>query len=127
LATKHKDGQFYAIKTIEKAKLQESPRNLVNMEREICILRRIKHQSVISLYEVYENELYIHLVLEYLKGGELMNHLLSKGVYSEKDALLVIKCVLEALDYCHSRNIVHRDLKPENLIIMYFLVPLIKK
>lgn len=96
----------------------ENWRNMISMEKEIGILRKLKHSYIISLYEVYENELYIHLVLEYLQGGELMTQLINKGAYSEKDASLVIKCVLEALDCCHSQNIIHRDLKPENLIIM---------
>jgi len=92
---------------------------MVSMHREIMILRRIDHPHVIKLYEVYENDLYIHLVLEYLKGGELFQKLQSKGLYSEKDASMAIKYVLEALDYCHNRNVVHRDLKPENLILAY--------
>ena len=91
---------------------------MTSVLKEIEILRQINHPGVIKLYEVYESELYIHLILEYLQGGELLSHLQSKGVYSEKDASALIKCVLEALEYCHARNIVHRDLKPENLIIM---------
>lgn len=75
-----------------------------------------------KLYEVYENDLYIHLVLEHLTGGELFKKLQKDGIYSEKDAAEAIKHVLEALDYCHARHIVHRDLKPENLIISYRFV-----
>ena len=86
--------------------------------KEIHLLRKINNPNIIKLYEVYENELYIHLVLEWLKGGDLLNHLMEKGAYTEKDASMLIKLVLEALEYCHSRNIIHRDLKPENLIIM---------
>ncbi len=97
----------------------ENPRNVTCILREIAILRRMTHANIIRLHAVYESGLYVHLVLEYVKGGELLSHLRDKGVYSEKDASLVIKCVLEALEYCHSRKIVHRDLKPENLIITY--------
>ncbi len=119
LAQRKKDDKSFAIKTIEKTKILENPRNVLSMQREINILRRIDHPNVIKLYEVYENELYVHLVLEYLKGGELFQKLQSKGLYSEKDASMAIKHVLEALDYCHVRNVVHRDLKPENLILAY--------
>eukprot|EP01022_Parablepharisma_sp_SALTPOND_P024908 TRINITY_DN560_c0_g1_i1.p1 TRINITY_DN560_c0_g1~~TRINITY_DN560_c0_g1_i1.p1 ORF type:complete len:914 (-),score=67.53 TRINITY_DN560_c0_g1_i1:1166-3907(-) len=122
LAQRKRDDESFAIKTIEKTKILENPRNMVSMHREILILRKVDHPNVIKLYEVYENELYVHLVLEYLKGGELFQKLQSKGVYSEKDASLAIKCVLQALDYCHTQNIVHRDLKPENLILAYFQV-----
>jgi serine/threonine protein kinase len=99
----------------------ENPRNLVSMQKEISILRKIDHPNVIKLHEVYESDLYVHLVLEYLKGGELFQKLQSKGLYSEKDASQAIQHVLEALDYCHTRNIVHRDLKPENLILEYWI------
>jgi serine/threonine protein kinase len=120
-AIKKRDGKEYAIKTIEKAKILEHPRNLQSMEREIHILRKLDHPGIIKLYEVYENDLYIHIVMEYLRGGELFQQLQSKGIYSEKDAALVFKCMLEALEYCHDRNIVHRDIKPENLILTYDL------
>jgi len=116
-AIKKRDGKPYAIKTIEKAKILEHPRNLQSMEREINILRKLNHPGIIKLYEVYENDLYVHIVLEYLKGGELYQQLQSKGVYSEKDAALVFKGMLEALEYCHTRNVIHRDIKPENLIL----------
>jgi len=120
-AIKKRDGKEYAIKTIEKAKIFEHTRNLQSMEREIAILRILNHPGVIKLHEVYENDMYIHIVMEYLRGGELFQQLQSSGIYSEKDASLVFRCILEALAYCHERNVVHRDLKPENLILMYFL------
>ena len=119
LAQRKKDSLSFAIKTIEKSKILENPRNMQSMQREIVILRKIDHSNVIKLFEVYENDLYVHLVLEYLKGGELFQKLQSKGIYSEKDASLAIRYVLNALEYCHARNIVHRDLKPENLILAY--------
>lgn len=113
------DDKNYAVKSIEKSKLADNPKNLAALHKEIQILRRIDHPNVIKLYEVYENDLFVHLVLEYLKGGELLHQIQHKGVYSEKDAAIAIKCVLSALAYCHVRNIIHRDLKPENLILVY--------
>ena len=112
------DGMKYAIKSIIKQKITENPKNLESVKKEILILRKMNHQNVIKLYAVYENEMYVHLVLEHLNGGELFQYLQNKGIYSENDASQVLKNILEALDYCHSRNIVHRDLKPENLILV---------
>ena len=123
IARKKVNDQTFAIKTIEKAKLTDNPKNLISLEKEIQILRKIDHPNVIKLYEVYENDMYIHLILEYLKGGELFQLIQRKGVYSEKDAAIAIKCVLSALAYCHQRNIIHRDLKPENLILVYVSLP----
>lgn len=90
----------------------------MSLGREIKILRMINHPNVIKLYEVYENKQNVHLVLEYLKGGQLLTKLRDKGQFSEKNTALVIKQILGALKYCHCRNIVHRDLKPENLLLV---------
>ena len=117
IARKKVDEQMYAVKTIEKSKLLLKPKNLEALQKEIQILRIIDHPNVIKLYEVYENDLYIHLILEYLRGGELFQYIQRKGAHSEKDAALAIKCVLNALAYSHKKGVIHRDLKPENLIL----------
>jgi len=96
----------------------EHPRRLQALQNEINILRMLNHKNIIKLYEVYENDLYVHIVMEYLKGGELFKQLQEKGAYSEKDAALMFKLILEALDYCHERGVIHRDLKPENMILI---------
>lgn len=41
--------------------------------KEIQILRQVSHQGVIKLYEVYENENYIYLIKELLKGLKVIN------------------------------------------------------
>ena len=43
---------------------------------------------------------------------------ITKGCYSEADAKSVIRQLLEALKFLHSRNIAHRDLKPENILLV---------
>jgi calcium-dependent protein kinase len=50
-------------------------------------------------------------------GGELFDKISEEQFFSEVDAAHIMKQVLSAINYCHTRNIVHRDLKPENLLI----------
>jgi len=119
--TRKLDGKVVAIKTIDKIKILENPLNINSMAKEIEILRKLNHPNIIKLYEVYENELFIHMVLEYLKGGELFKQIQEKGIYLENDAACIFKCIINALNYCHIHNIVHRDLKPENLILKYYI------
>ncbi|MGH0191802.1 UNVERIFIED_CONTAM: hypothetical protein FKN15_076352 [Acipenser sinensis] len=49
--------------------------------------------------------------MQLVSGGELFDRILERGVYTEKDASLVIRQVLSAVGYLHRNGIVHRDLK----------------
>jgi serine/threonine protein kinase len=53
------------------------------------------------MYEVYESDKYIHLVFDYLEGGELFDKIKSKGLYKEKDAMNLMRNFLQALEYLH--------------------------
>ena len=56
-------------------------------------------------------------MLELLKGGELFDRILSAGHYNEEQAFVVMKQLLNSLNYLHDMGIMHRDIKPENLIL----------
>ncbi|KAI3370513.1 hypothetical protein L3Q82_025277, partial [Scortum barcoo] len=104
-------GKLYALKCLKKKHLAHS-----NLENEINVLRRIKHENVVGLEDFYESRTHYYLVMQLVSGGELFDRILDKGVYTEKDASKVIKQVLQAVSYLHENSIVHRDLKPENLL-----------
>ncbi|XP_004571481.1 calcium/calmodulin-dependent protein kinase type 1D [Maylandia zebra] len=106
-----KTGKMYALKCLKKKHLAHS-----NLENEINVLRRIKHDNVVGLQDFYESRTHYYLVMQLVSGGELFDRILDKGVYTEKDASKVIKQVLQAVSYLHENSIVHRDLKPENLL-----------
>ncbi|CDW84831.1 protein kinase domain containing protein [Stylonychia lemnae] len=92
-ATNFKTKEKFALKTIEKKMISKNRRNFV-----------------------YESENNIHLILEYLNGGELFERIKKNGSYNEKDASVIMRCILDALVAMHEKQIVHRDLKPENLL-----------
>jgi len=103
-----------AIKIIEKKTTGEE--EVALLHREIDIMRKLKHPHIIALHDVFEDSERIYLVLELVTGGELFDQIVSRGVYSERDAASVIHQILEAVGYMHSNGIAHRDLKPENLL-----------
>ncbi len=110
--------EWYAIKSIRKSKVQK----LEILLREVEILKEVDHPNIIKLIEIHEDDKYLHLITELCTGGELFDRIISKtqspeGHFSEKDAASLIRCILDAIRYCHDeKQIVHRDLKPENFL-----------
>eukprot|EP01117_Protostelium_nocturnum_P012261 TRINITY_DN450_c0_g3_i1.p1 TRINITY_DN450_c0_g3~~TRINITY_DN450_c0_g3_i1.p1 ORF type:complete len:303 (-),score=63.59 TRINITY_DN450_c0_g3_i1:262-1122(-) len=106
-----KTGKENAIKIIQKKFIK-----LHLLEREIQIMKQLKHDHILPLIDVYENKDNIYLVLELVTGGELFDRIVERGNYSEQDAAAVVAQILGAVSYLHSQGVVHRDLKPENLL-----------
>lgn len=122
LGVRKSDGKEFAIKTISKKISLKKLKKIDSLVNEINLLRLMDHPKVIKLYEVYESNRHLFLIMEYARKGDLLSHLKAKGTYSEREASLLVMQTLEVLDYCHSLNIVHRDLKLDNLMIQYFLL-----
>jgi calcium/calmodulin-dependent protein kinase I len=76
----------------------------------------VKHPNIVQLLDLCDNKTHLYLVMELVTGGELFDRIVAKGNYSEKDASILTKQILEAVHYLHQMGIVHRDLKPENLL-----------
>ena len=55
--------------------------------------------------------------MEYLKYGTLNQWMKKHKTISEEDASIIIKQILSAIAYLHSKHICHRDIKPENIML----------
>lgn len=89
----------------------------IRLKYEIDILKNLDHPNIVRLYEVFEDKTSIYLVTELCTGGELFDVILERQTFDEKSAASIIKQVLSAVAYCHSKNVAHRDLKPENILL----------
>mmetsp|Transcript_4132 Transcript_4132/g.7332 ORF Transcript_4132/g.7332 Transcript_4132/m.7332 type:complete len:338 (-) Transcript_4132:97-1110(-) len=109
-------GEKYAVKTIEKSKVMRKD----HIRREIHLLRSIDHPGIMKMVDCYEDAEYVHIVTEMYTGGELFDKIVDNttdyGCLPEDQAAKIIKSLLEAVQYLHSKDIVHRDIKPENLL-----------
>mmetsp|Transcript_12170 Transcript_12170/g.32751 ORF Transcript_12170/g.32751 Transcript_12170/m.32751 type:complete len:1148 (-) Transcript_12170:70-3513(-) len=90
------------------------------VSKEIFAMRVIAlaggHPKIVALYEVFEEEEKVCIVMERIDGGDLFSHLSDEGYYTEVTASLRVKDMLEASAFCHRLNIAHRDIKPENFV-----------
>ncbi|XP_049409265.1 CBL-interacting protein kinase 18-like [Solanum stenotomum] len=108
-------GQTVAIKVIDKEKVQKAGLT-EQTKREISVMALVKHPHVVQLYEVMATKSKIYFVIEHAKGGELFNTL-TKGRLKEDVARKLFQQLINAVEFCHSRDVYHRDLKPENLLL----------
>jgi 5'-AMP-activated protein kinase catalytic alpha subunit len=61
--------------------------DIERVNREIKILKRIKHPNIIQLYEIIESKTAIYLIMEYAAGGELFNYIVDKTRLPEPEAV----------------------------------------
>mmetsp|Transcript_17726 Transcript_17726/g.48958 ORF Transcript_17726/g.48958 Transcript_17726/m.48958 type:complete len:524 (-) Transcript_17726:271-1842(-) len=109
-------GQKVAIKIINKRKMEQMNMH-EKIRREINILQFLKHPHVIRLYELLDTPSDIFMVMEYVSGGELFDHIVHKLRLREDEARRFFQQILSGVEYCHQCMVTHRDLKPENLLL----------
>lgn len=109
--------EILACKSIAKDRLVTQD-DICCVKLEIEIMTRLSgHPNVVDLKAVYEEENYVHLVMELCAGGELFHRLEKHGRFPEYRARILFKHLMEVVMYCHDKGIVHRDLKPENILL----------
>ena len=86
------------------------------MRRELEIMSLLDHPNIIRLYETYEDEQYVHIVMEYCAGGDVAERIIDNGKFSEREAAVIMEKLLGAVNYLHLHQISHRDLKAENFL-----------
>ena len=89
---------------------------LRTMQNEITTLKQVDHDNIVKLYDVFEDRHKLHLVMEFLPGGELFARICEYDHLSEAVAAKILKQILSALDHMHDKNILHLDLKPDNIL-----------
>lgn len=109
-------GEKVAIKKISRHYTDSS-----SFKAETDALQRIfdngGHPNISGLRDMYEDQNFYYLILDLVTGGEMFEHLIQYGAYSEADAARLMHEIASALAFIHGVGVVHADLKPENLLL----------
>lgn len=115
-------NSLFAAKAFCKADIISSSKEKAKpaLINEIEIMRSLSHENIVKLYQVYETENSIYLLLELIKGKTLYE-ILKKSSWKKPLTPTEIRenmqSILGALDYISSQGIMHRDLKPSNILV----------
>lgn len=88
--------------------------NAILTER--MILSTLNNPFIINIIFAFQDKKKLYLGLDLKLGGDLRYHML-KRKFNEIEIKFIFACVLQSLEYLHSRNIIHKDIKPENIIL----------
>jgi calcium-dependent protein kinase len=110
-------GVEYGAKCLDLGLIHDAAK-LQALREEITIMCQLDHPNIVRLEEVYENDHEIFLIQELCSGGDLFDRLDKEHEfhYSEFKCAQLVKQMLSAMRYLHSKKIVHRDLKLENFL-----------
>ena len=86
--------------------------------REMCILKHLRHENVVQLYEIIQDVDKIVLIFEYADMDLKMYVDKEKGIKDLKIIQQFTLQILNGLYYCNINRIIHRDLKPQNLLLI---------
>ena len=109
-------GEKVAIKILDKEKIiQEADKTRI--EREIKILKNLRHNNIVHLYDIKETSNSLYIIMEYIQGKELFDYIVSKKRLSEIEACNFYQQIISGIEYLGKIRVVHRDIKPENLLL----------
>ena len=104
-----------ALKYVSWRNPKLKPHHVLILQSEVTLLRRLEHANLIRLHESFDGPDCLILVLEHLRGGELLTHIRELDHYTEAQAALLFRQVASAVYYMHEHDVLHRDIKPENV------------
>lgn len=97
--------------------LASKPNMIERFQREARSAAKLRHENIVTLYEVgQENDVHF-LALEFVEGIDLFEHIQRKSKLDSEEARQILIQAARALDHAHKQGIVHRDIKPGNFLL----------
>lgn len=107
----------FAVKVFAPAFYEGGNKELERFFQEARILFNLDHPNIIKIYDAGLIGKRPFIRMEYFNGKNLNEVLTHDGILKPKDALILMKNIVEALVHAHNKGVIHRDLKPSNIMV----------
>ncbi len=110
-------GRKVAIKMLH-PNLSKNASIRERFKNEASALAHLHQPNIVALFDYYESDEGLFLIMEYVDGMELADHINKvSGPIDEKSAIHYFNQILDAFSFAHNNKVVHRDIKPSNILI----------
>ena len=112
------NGKLYAMKVLKKANIVQKAKTTEHIKTERQVLAAVRQAPfLVTLYYAFQTDAKLHLILEYIRGGELFTHLFKRECFTEVEVRFYIGEITLALEHLHKLGIIYRDIKLENILL----------
>ena len=123
LSTKKGRKEYYATKKLDRSKIDNTGLKKY-FDNEQKILNSLNHPNIVKLEGMRKTSQHYYIVMEYVNGGMLSDCLKKykdkyNKAFPEEIVQHLMKQLISALYYIHSRKIIHRDLKLDNIMVNF--------
>ncbi|XP_015599737.1 ribosomal protein S6 kinase alpha-5 isoform X2 [Cephus cinctus] len=111
-------GRLYAMKVLKKASIVQKKKTTEHTKTERQVLEAVRDSPfLVTLHYAFQTDAKLHLILDYVSGGELFTHLYQREHFTEDEVRIYIGEIILALEHLHKLGIIYRDIKLENILL----------
>ncbi|XP_042705677.1 ribosomal protein S6 kinase alpha-4 isoform X2 [Chrysemys picta bellii] len=116
--TGHDVGKLYAMKVLRKAAIVQKAKTTEHTRTERTVLEHVRASPfLVTLHYAFQTGSKLHLILDYVSGGELFTHLYQRDHFKEDEVRIYAGEIVLALEHLHKLGIIYRDVKLENILL----------
>ena len=106
----------FALKVLDKEAYTDSKLDFL---READIMKKLNHPGIPKIMEVTEDQEYVYMVQEYIRGEPLSLVIRKCGKIREEYVRIWMESMAATLGYLHKQGLIHRDIKPDNMMLTH--------
>jgi tetratricopeptide (TPR) repeat protein len=91
--------------------------NIERFRREIQLAASLQHPHIVPLHAAGQAGDLFYYTMPLVEGESLRAKLAREGELPVGEVVHIVRDVVDALAYAHSRGVVHRDIKPDNVLL----------